>query len=131
MSSQSPSAKRDPASVDFFRIDLATGKLSRTLTVAPTTQDPNSGQGIAALSRSGQYALLSEGTGDACGWGLYGFRLADLNAAKILPIPKALGQGYQRFGGCGYNIPSVYTNFAPDGSLLLQDGNRLDWWQVP
>ena len=130
-SSQSPNAKTDPVSEDFFRIDLKTGKLSKTLTTPPTAQDPNSGQWIAALSRTGQYALIQEGTGDGCGWDLYGFRLADLSVAKVLPTPKALAQGYQRFGGCGYNVPFVKASFAPDNSLLLQDGNHLDWWQVP
>lgn len=131
VSSQSPNSKSDPVQMDFFRLNVTTGKPSKTLTVAPTTKDPNSGQGIAALSRTGHYALLQEGTGDGCGWGLYGLRLADLSAAKVLPTPKALAQGYQRFGGCGYNVPFVEASFASDNSLLLQDGNRLDWWQVP
>ncbi|WP_339097771.1 hypothetical protein ACINK0_15010 [Deinococcus sp. VB343] len=131
VSSQSPNSKSDPVQMDFFRLNVITGKPSKTLTVAPTTKDPNSAQGIAALSRTGQYALILEGTGDACGWGLYGFRLSDLSTGRVLPTPKALGQGYQRFGGCGYNVPFVKASFAPDNSLLLQDGNRLDWWQVP
>lgn len=131
VSSRSPNSKSDPVQMDFFRLNLITGKPSKTLTVSPTTKDPNSAQGIAALSRTGQYALILEGTGDACGWGMHGFRLADLSTGRVLPTPKALGQGYQRFGGCGYNVPFVKASFAPDNSLLLQDGNRLDWWQVP
>lgn len=129
--SQSPASKRAPVEVDFFRFDTRSGSLSKTLTVKPTTGDGNSAWSLVALSQDGRYALLREGTGDSCGWGLYNFKLADLGTGKAVPTPEGLAQAYRRMGGCGVNLPFVATHFGPGYTLLIQDGNRLDWWQVP
>lgn len=83
------------------------------------------------MSQDGRYALLREGTGDSWSWGLYNFKLAGLSTGKAVPTPEGLSQAYRRMGGCGVNLPFIATQFGPGHTLLIQDGNRLDWWQVP
>jgi hypothetical protein len=128
---QAPGALRDPVPMTFSLWRLSSGQAGPVLRVPPTTTDPNSGWGLAALNYTGRVALLQEGSGDACGWALYGYRLADLGRGTLLPAPAALTGGYARSGGCGTERPFLQAAFAPDGPLMIHDGNRLDWWQVP
>ncbi|GAA5513914.1 hypothetical protein Dcar01_02663 [Deinococcus carri] len=130
LSSQAQDSHRDPVDMEFWRLNTATGKAGPVLRLKPTTTDPNSGRGISALSADGRLALLREGSGDACGWALYGYTLADLQTGKRLPTPDALAQGFNRQGGCGRDLPSPDAAFAPDDRLLVRDGNTLTWWQV-
>ncbi|GAA5534162.1 hypothetical protein [Deinococcus aluminii] len=130
LSSQAPDARRDPVDMEFWRVNTSSGQAGPPLRLKPTTTDPNSGRGIAALSAEGRLALLREGGGDGCGWALYGYTLADLHTGKRLPTPDALARGFNRQGGCGRDLPSPDAAFAPDGRLLVRDGNRLTWWQV-
>lgn len=129
--SLSPHVAVGHASTHFQRLNFKTGQMSKTFTLKPTTKDPHSAWGIAALHPQGAMALLDERSGDGCGWGLYGFQLVNLAQAKRLPIPKALAKGYQVSSGCGVYRPIPKASFAPDGKLLIQVGNRLDWWDVP
>ncbi|MFC6659803.1 hypothetical protein [Deinococcus multiflagellatus] len=128
--SQHPNSQSDPVITQFWRVALHSGQAGPTLNMAPTTRDPNSGWTLAALRGDGRRALLQESTGDGCGWGLYGFALADLFTAQRLPTPPGLASGYARRGGCGFGVPLPQTTFDPDGRLLVQDGNRLDWWTI-
>ncbi|PTA69264.1 hypothetical protein [Deinococcus arcticus] len=126
--SQHPDSQSDPVVTQFWRVNLRTGQGGPVLNMAPTTRDPNSGWSLAALRGDGRRALLRESTGDGCGWGQYGFALADLFMGRRLPTPAGLATGFNRMGGCGFNVPFPQAAFAPDGRLLVQDGNRLDWW---
>lgn len=130
LSSQAPDARRDPVDMEFWRLNTANGKAGPVLRLKPTTTDPNSGRGISALRADGRLALLREGSGDACGWALYGYTLADLQTGKRLPTPDALARGFNRQGGCGRDLPSPDAAFAPDDRLLVRDGNTLTWWQA-
>lgn len=115
--------------MEFWRLATATGKAGPVLRLKPTTTDPNSGWGLTALSADGRLALLREGSGDGCGWALYGYALADLQTGKRLPTPEGLAGGLNRQGGCGQDRPYPIAAFAPDGRLLVRDGNALRWWK--
>lgn len=129
LSSMAPDARRDPVEMEFWRLATATGKAGPVLRLKPTTTDPNSGWGLAALSANGRLALLREGSGDGCGWALYGYTLANLEAGQRLPTPQGLASGFNRQGGCGRDLPFPDAAFAPDGRLLVRDGNTLTWWR--
>ncbi|EYB66918.1 hypothetical protein DEIPH_ctg064orf0095 [Deinococcus phoenicis] len=131
LSGMDPQARVDPVTSVFRRVNARTGQAGPSLFMKPTTQDPNSGWGLSALEGTGRLALLAEGGGDGCGWGLYGYALADLQTGRRLPTPPQLASGYQREGGCGFNVPFLQAAFAPDAKLLIRDGNRLDWWTIP
>ncbi|MVN87425.1 hypothetical protein GO986_11665 [Deinococcus sp. HMF7620] len=131
LSGLDPQATGDPVARRFWRVNTQTGRPGPVLVMKPTTQDPNSGWQLRALNGTGRLALLGEGSGDGCGWGLLGYRLADVQTGRLLPTPARLAQGYNRTGGCGFNVPFLRAAFAPDGHLLIQDGNRLDWWSIP
>ncbi|WP_104992143.1 hypothetical protein [Deinococcus sp. NW-56] len=129
LSSMAPDARRDPVEMEFWRLNTATGQAGPVLRLKPTTPDPNSGWGLAALSADGRLALLREGSGDACGWALYGYALADLSRGRRLAAPASLAGGFNRLGGCGRDLPFPDAAFAPDGRLLVRDGNTLTWWR--
>lgn len=129
LSSMAPDARRDPVEMAFWRLNTATGKAGPVLRLTPTTTDPNSGWGLAALSADGRLALLREGSGDGCGWALYGYTLANLETGQRLPAPQGLAGGFNRQGGCGRDVPFPDAAFAPDGRLLVRNGNTLTWWQ--
>lgn len=130
LSSQAPDSRRDPVDVEVWRLNTATGQAGPVLRLKPGTTDPNSGQGVAALGPDGRLALLSEGSGDACAWALYGYTLADLQTGKRLPTAPGLARGFARQGGCGRDLPFPEAAFAPDGRLLVRNGNTLTWWHV-
>jgi hypothetical protein len=113
----------------FSRVAALTGTGGPVLSV-PTghPDDPYAGWGLSAFD--GHQALLAERSGDGCGGQLYGYKLADLAGGRVLNTPAALRDGYARLMGCGFLAPRTKTLFAPDGRLLIQDGNRLDWWTV-
>jgi len=116
----------------FSRVEARTGKGGPLLSLkADHPEDVYRGWGLQALNHTGRLLLLSESSGDGCGGRLYGYRLADLATGRVLPTPAPLQTGYARFIGCGYNAFRPRTAFAPDGKLLIQDGNRLDWWTIP
>ncbi|WP_261664633.1 WD40 repeat domain-containing protein [Deinococcus sp. Marseille-Q6407] len=113
----------------FARVDARTGRSGPVLSVPVAhPNDPYAGWGLAAFD--GRRVLLSESSGDGCGAQLYGYRLADLTAGRTLNTPARLGQGYARLMGCGHYAPQPEADFAPDGRLLIRDGNRLDWWAL-
>ncbi|MDO4264444.1 MAG: WD40 repeat domain-containing protein [Deinococcus sp.] len=113
----------------LVRVDARTGKSGPVLNVPVAhPDDPYAGWGIAAFD--GERALLSESSGDGCGASLYGYKLADLAAGRTLNTPAQLASGYARLMGCGHFAPRPEADFAPDGRLLIQDGNRLDWWTL-
>ncbi|GHG03828.1 hypothetical protein GCM10017783_15440 [Deinococcus piscis] len=113
----------------FARVDARTGKSGPVLNVPVAhPEDVYAGWGIAAFD--GQRVLLSESSGDGCGGFLYGYRLADLAAGHTLNTPAQLSGGYARLMGCGHFAPRPEADFAPDGRLLIRDGNRLDWWTL-
>ncbi|ADY26970.1 hypothetical protein Deipr_1838 [Deinococcus proteolyticus MRP] len=113
----------------LVRVDARTGKSGPVLNVPVAhPDDPYAGWGIAAFD--GERALLSESSGDGCGASLYGYKLADLASGRTLNTPAQLGSGYARLMGCGHFAPRPEADFAPDGRLLIRDGNRLDWWTL-
>ena len=113
----------------FARVNARTGKSGPVLNVPVAhPDDVYTGWGLAAFD--GQRVLLSESSGDGCGGFLYGFQLADLSAGRLLDTPARLSSGYARLMGCGHYAPWPEADFAPDGRLLIRDGNRLDWWAL-
>ena len=88
--------------------------------------DPYAGWGIHAFD--GRTVLLQEDSGDGCGRLVYSYTLADLSTGRVLSTPAQMRHGYARLIGCGQFAPDPQANFAPDGKLLIQDGNRLDWY---
>ncbi|UQN10555.1 hypothetical protein [Deinococcus sp. QL22] len=110
----------------FSRVEAQSGTQGAVLRVPvehPT--DMYAGWGLSAFD--GRTVLLAETSGDGCGGQLYGYRLADLSTGKLLNTPAQLRGGYERLIGCGHSAFRPQTKFAPDGRLLIQDGNRLDW----
>lgn len=128
LSGMDPQAAFDPVASVFRRVNLQTGKSGPALLMKPTTTDPNSGWSLQALNSAGKLALLRESSGDGGGWGLLGYALADLQTGQRLPTPPGLASGYDRENGSGGKVAFPQATFAPDGKLLIQDGNRLDWW---
>ncbi|MFC6591151.1 hypothetical protein ACFP81_03315 [Deinococcus lacus] len=118
-----------PAVNRFSRVDARSGKSGPVLSVPVAhPDDPYAIWTLAAFD--GERVLLSERSGDGCGSRLYGYKLADLTAGRTLNTPARLAQGYARLMGCGHYAPYPEADFAPDGPLLIRDGNRLDWWTV-
>ncbi|UQN08203.1 WD40 repeat domain-containing protein [Deinococcus sp. QL22] len=113
----------------FSRVEAHTGKQGAVLRVpVEHSTDVYAGWGLSAFD--GRTVLLAETSGDGCGGLLYGYRLADLNTGKLLNTPAQLRGGYERLIGCGHYAFRPKTKFAPDGRLLIQDGNRLDWLRL-
>lgn len=111
----------------FSRVAARTGQSGPVLSVpVEHPDDVYAGWGLNAFD--GRRVLLAEGSGDGCGGVIYGYKLADLAAGRILPTPAQLRDGYDRFIGCGVYNFRPEAAFAPDGRLLIQDGNRLDWY---
>lgn len=124
-----PGRDAGPAS-SFSRVESRTGRSGPVWRV-PVTQesDPYAVWRLAAFD--GRRALLNEVSGDGCGGQLYGYALGDLQTGRGLSLPPELRRGYARFMGCGFYAPRPEAAFAPDGRLLIRDGNRLDWWSWP
>lgn len=124
-----PERREAPLINHFSRVDARTGKSGPVLKVpVEHSKDPYAGWGLAAFD--GEHVLLSESSGDGCGASLYGYQLANLAAGRLLDTPARLNSGYARLMGCGVYNPWPKAAFAPDGRLLIRDGNRLDWWTL-
>ena len=88
--------------------------------------DAYAGWGVAAFD--GRTVLLAETSGDGCSGTLYSYRLGYLSTGQVRGAPAELCNRYRRLMGRGHNAFRPKTAFAADGRLLIQDGNRLDWF---
>lgn len=113
----------------FSRVDARTGQSGPVLRVpVEHPGDVYAGWGVTAFD--GRTVLLAETSGDGCGGTLYSYRLGDLSTGQVRSAPAQLHSGYRRLMGCGHHAFRPKTAFAPDGQLLIQDGNRLDWFTL-
>lgn len=124
-------AQRQSVPVDIFRLNSRTGQKGSVLRARMTSPDRNATWEFADVSQDGRFALLREHTWGDCGWNLFGFKVADLSTGKERVTSEKFQKGYRRMFGCGVNHPWVHAHFASQSMVLVQDGNRLDWWNLP
>lgn len=122
-----PQAERSGLSLE--RLDARTGNTGPALKLAPRSDDVYAALRVFAVAPDRRHVLLRESSGDGCGWGLLGVRLADLEARREVTLPPALASGLNRSTGCGYPAAIPEVAFAPDGGhLIVREGNAVHWW---